>query len=94
MKKEREMEVYLQQSVSLCSEEELAIPPDRRMDKEVETARSLRDIGKMERKYHRWKSLNTVSISIWYGDISRLKFCTICCFAWNVSSFVTLILKT
>jgi len=53
MKKEREMEVYLQQSVSLCSEEELAIPPDRRMDKEVETARSLRDIGKMERKYHR-----------------------------------------
>jgi hypothetical protein len=53
MKTKKEMEVYLQQSVSLCSEEELAIPPDRRMDKEVEIARSLRDTGKMERKHHR-----------------------------------------
>jgi len=33
MKKERELEVCLQESVSLCSEEELAIPPDRRTDK-------------------------------------------------------------
>jgi hypothetical protein len=53
MKTEREMEVYLQESVSSCSEEELAIPPGRRMDKEAEIARSLRDTGKMERKYHR-----------------------------------------
>jgi len=52
MKTETEMEVYLQESVSLCSEKDLAIPPGRRMDKEAETARSLRDTGKMERKYH------------------------------------------
>jgi hypothetical protein len=35
------------------------------MDKEAEIARSLRDTDMMERKYHRWKPLNTVSISIW-----------------------------
>jgi hypothetical protein len=39
--------------VSLCSEDGLAIPPDRRIDKEAEIAKSLRDTGKMERKYHR-----------------------------------------
>jgi len=39
--------------VSLCSEEELAIPPDTIIDKETEIAKSLRDTGKMERKYHR-----------------------------------------
>jgi hypothetical protein len=48
-----ETEVYLQESVSLCSEEELVIPPGRRMDKEAEIARSLRDTDMMERKYHR-----------------------------------------
>jgi hypothetical protein len=52
MKTEREIEVYLQESVSLFSEEELVIPPDRRMDKEAEIASSLRDTGNMERKYH------------------------------------------
>jgi hypothetical protein len=40
MKTEREIEVYLQESVSLYSEEELAIPLYRRMDKEAEIARS------------------------------------------------------
>lgn len=94
MKTEREIEVYLQESVSLYSEEELAIPLYRRMDKEAEIARSWKDTGKMERKYHRWKPLNTVSISIWYGEISRSKFCTICCFTWTVSSSITVILKT
>ena len=47
------MEVYLQELVSLCSEEELAMPPDRIMEKEIESVGSLRDTGKMERKYHR-----------------------------------------
>jgi hypothetical protein len=31
MKTEREMEVYLQETVSLFSEKQLAIPPERRM---------------------------------------------------------------
>jgi muconolactone delta-isomerase len=46
MKAEREMEVYLQESASLFS-------PERITGKEAEIARSLRDKGKMERKYYR-----------------------------------------
>jgi hypothetical protein len=44
------------------------------MDKEAEIASSLRDTGNMERKYHCWKPLNTVSISISYGDFPVQNF--------------------